>query len=534
MTQDANTMQLSGKEDIAFFLGNNIDKNELDNLNSYISKDHHIKRLVRCGSLKCWIVVISFLFLVTGIVLNILSSDKSISEIMKQKYIIIAIIIFIYYTISFVNDFIEAGGKIFTAIQFIPYLIKPNRRRNPLNIWSFYQGSNIDAQIVNTATYYLQDKYNCKVYYTGQPYFDYFFLDSIECQWNHTKIRNFFFRIRFFMDFSVKNMMAYADKAPFKDGEKLIECSNSVFGILFSSMYLKKCLSNGYYKGKLKIHITAQEQRKKDFIIEWMDCCIGSNNWYEVSSEEKPDLIVSDMIYYSTNEIKAEKLLSRIRSSLKRLHERKFIIPIKRLIVKETDNFVNSRKGIKKWIVLGGAEQHLGLQSMMNNYRRNKEYEIGYAENLFDVESKQCKLCVGTEGIVYTVGKHVLARITNKQNVTKKAKVFKMIIKEDEEMEVICVYGLSAMMTKIALITLLAAIKTNNNQYIPGEQYIVTDNIREYDLSDSEMEITINSDTINTETKVHETKLGKEFDQKDLMNNIDSLIQAIETVLKGE
>ncbi len=178
---------------------------------------------------------------------------------------------------------------------------------------------------------------------------------------------------------------------------------------------------------------------------------------------------------------------------LQDIRNRRFTIPVKRFIAVPKGNKgtiheellipeLSDMDQMKMGLILGGAEQNLGLQYLVNRLRwneenrknRNNHVKMGIAENAFEDYHKMDYL-IGTENLVYGVTNTIHSRLLS--NNKNKAEVFEIRINQNIFYNI---YGYSALSTKMATFFFLknydnisktaadGSETMDSNQYIPG------------------------------------------------------------------
>ncbi len=533
-------------EKIYYIIGNNVDKRFLEEVKDYIAHDRRIKRLIfrsRVMALKSLLLLLLALFLF--VVGNLIGYTKPVFNVMGVLSSICALV-------SIIGDIDDIRQKfLIFGKHFLYVLIHPLRPRHPLDLWRFYQGSVADTQMILTAQNLLDEPVG--VIYTGTPYYDIHFLDTMYIRWNASffeQVKIMFNVFCFDMKYSMDCVLAHAENELFKDGCNRISYSNSVFGILYSSAYLFKELTrrNRGKACRINIDLSGADIKESDFeakealITEWIYYCIPPEYIEEIGINiEKPDFTVTDLL--SDDEVKGQN------KAKKRKHHRKkneVALPIKRLMALENNDkddlpFPDAiTRDSVKLITIGGAEQNLALQCIVNRYKRKNykknQLDLGFAENAFE-SSGENGFLMGTEGLVYGVSDNLFRRAQKEQSASCQAVLLYMNF---GQLDVVSVYGFSALATKISLCALNYALKNSEGkkqyqddkslaQAIPGD-HVGHRNILFYEIKDK-INISEREPYVDYEMKLFSTKVGQAWDSKDLMNDINELEKQIKEYL---
>lgn len=390
--------------------------------------------------------------------------------------------------------------------------------------------------------------------------------------------------------FASRTLLSYANREFFKENNKHIESSNAVFGILFTSQYLNSEITRQNTGKKIRARVNLDQSvlsdkekiRGKGAVChslrqysrvaeEWLRYCLSpsmtesitnlnvngedsldNNTDVESNRRDASDNSNDRIPGFTVIDIRTDKNLEKHRTHY---HDPLVEwIPVKRFIALPESNPDDSKKDDSAdtetqfglpWQVLshqhaahpqtiisiGGAEQNMALQCMINYYRwhRNGRLhgpDIGFAENIFDELSGVNSFCVGTEGLVYGVRSTLIGRLVSSDENEKakqscRAEVFRIPLKDD--IQVICVYGYSAMATKFALCQLLYSLEhesdpdigKNVRKYLPG-CVSIPDEIIDYEVQNNQGE------------RIFRTASGKMMDREDLMNESDKLEEWLE------
>lgn len=526
------------KEKPALILGNNMDRKEIASVQERIYRDFDVKKLIYIGRGRLirnlFIFVVSIVVFTNGVLVD---NPFELPEILTP----FSLFLFIYGAIGTIKEFPSFLAKSMNIWSQIKYRFSHTSPRHPADLWSFLQGSLADIQMYNV-TKGLLDTNELNVQYAGRPYYDLYYIDSVSIRWIPMESQSLveklesFYREKkqyqeFYERFSRRTFLAKADNKYFKNNNKVLERSNSVFGLLFSSEYFYDtliCQNNSTFAGvEIKLKTEEKDNEKRELLAkEWMKYCLIPDV-IDVSKEEKGryTICVTD-IQCGINSSKWG-----IWNEIKSWFSRDIRIPVKRFIAMESNPLVVGGE----YISIGGAEQNLALQSLINRYRwdgyenfeinkqavfkQKSKLRIGFAENRFECERKQDFLA-GTEGLVYGIKDVVIGRL-NKQNENNyKAECF--VMKFDDGTKVFSIYGFSAMATKIAL---AKSIEARNDNSETGSQFIPGECIQTVDILELEL---INADSPTM--KIFSSSEGKYFDENDLMNDVKHL----NSWLKGE
>lgn len=525
-------------------VGNNVDKRELFETMDKISKDWDIKRLIFQGRFIIYLRLVLFILLLGHSISALVTSDffLNINELsirvslnlLLATLTILGALALLYELVSSIKDIREQSMEL---RKYFRYTISKSVPRTPLDMWRFIQGSVADIQMYNTIRNLsevddAENQIQYEVCYTGMPYYTTHCLDSIYVKWNTETLKGIKRKQklgtrmslwRFFNQYCQDTILAMAEKSYFKENNKHVEYSNSVFGILFSSMYFQKEIEQANIKlaKKLKVNIVIGGYPEEDTLLkeklalEWMKMVLAPEYFeIEVNGKGKADIEVLDITCFEDKN-KLE-FWDRIKKDwrLRRL-------PIKRYIVLPVDGEEIPRSISKKneeeieIICIGGAEQNMALQHTVNCYRWSEpegKRKVGFAENIWD--GAFCDdFLMGTEGLVYGVRDNVIGRMMDDKGISCKAEVYKLDFPVNK-FSFYGVYGYSAMASKIALCELIYCLDKKCemvfNQMIPGfheEKKKVLD----YVLASEK------------ETPIYKTSTGDQWDTEDLMNHVEKL-----------
>lgn len=548
--------------------GNNIDKKIEDRVRRYINRDKDINRFIRLGQLgfikeimltliAAVVVTLSVKSIIAEIYTNVWIERVDIIDFMIQRDFIIRVIVivlFLFNIIQTIRDFIDLSGNLTEIPKYLHYLFDSQRPQFPTDIWSVYQGSVVDNQLHNTLESLneeVEGTSNWKFFYAGEPYYCLFFIDSIYLKWTNNAAGNFLSRRytfkRLYSKLARNCTIAHVEKRFFNPNRKRRECSSAVFGILFSSTYFK------YYYNEIvanrkngKFRVCIKDVDNRNLIYEILCYCIRKDLIEVVEECDNPDFIVTGVSY--------------TKSFDEGFHSRKSNagecrIPFKRFIAieREAGKDITTSLSFQTFtqhmpiptgafsspesriIIVGGAEQNYALQRYINCYRGFRGLStpvVGFSENAFDVDLG-CDLLVGAEGLAYVLKESFEGRLVGK-DVSREAYLYnmKINIKGQESCTVTNIYGLSSMMTKISLLAFVYANKTGKSDYLPGSRKEIVDVIRYVvPVKDEKMLV---DDTVETISKIYETSFGKKWDKGDLMNNKESMNEAMKTFLGVE
>lgn len=501
---------------LLFIIGNNIDKKKMDEVNQKIAKDGDIRCLINIGNLDIIIRIMVILVAVGVIVCSNITNEWNLQ--FTTSGLLVGSITFY----SLCGDLVEMKENSISLVNYIKYIFSKSRPYSPLEIWKFIQGSVADIQLVNTCKSLCKDEID--IMYAGQPYYETIFINSITIRWNDEgkikwlralKHRKRY--IRYFRQYAQRTIVAMADKRYFVDENKHVEYSNSVFGILFTSGYLKEEINYKNEKDLIRIKINISEKEKRRYAKEWLQYCTTPEIFCFVDdNDSKYDLEITGIDTSSSIKDKQKKKrLTEIRIPVKRF----IAIPTryKGIDVGPFPGVIDLDK-VHKVIVIGGAEQNLALQCLINSYRwdkKNKEYIVGFAENEFEHVRSE-RLLVGTEGLVYGVRQDIIERMSGRSEVSCKAEVYRLLWPSNKRLNNINmygVYGYSAMATKMTLCYFIYNMygnSDNSSEYEPGK-YVKFKELLDYEL------------TGESDKPIFKTRDGRDWDCKDYMNDINAL-----------
>lgn len=437
------SLLVSEKPKYAFVCGNNMDKGDLGDVESWIARDRDISHLIyrgRLGNLKRLALLV---FLLVGAIMGVTSLMPEISGALLMSTPIVGLIALAVSVQSCVSDIKDATQGAIEARKYIRYILGKQAPRRSSEIWHYIPGSVADAQMMVMAQKII-DNQLC-VYYSGMPYYSLKYLDSIEIRWTSSAIKHHYRYMKTLNEFCMRTYAAHADCEYFKNDCKRIEASNAVFGVLFFSTYLERELSRSK-TDRLRVKVAVPENRMK-LVVEFIRLC-SDPSVVEFVDASEPDADC-DIIVVHNACCPSE---ARRHSGFRTLH-----IPVKRIVALSANK--NSPLPLPicekkpKAVFIGGAEQNLALQTVINylKWTPNEDasinrFRIDFAENMFATGSTNV-LLVGTEGLVYGVRDSLYSRQRQAPSGNL-AEVYHLIV---DDVHVYGVMGYSAQMTKIAL-----------------------------------------------------------------------------------
>lgn len=552
-----------------FLLGNNIDRKFLVDVKKKISKDKDIRKLIRYSRRLIFIEIVLLLCSLTPILVEMIKNlnldfileyirDYGGEEFIKLLMNCISVVFSFTFLIAFYNfikniqEVRQEGLKFFKYIQ---YLLSPSAPRVPSELWSFFSGSVMDAQIISAFQSMLtfkninRESIKIKTMYAGKPYYTSYYIDSIYIKWNCSN--DWFEKIKikrrykkFLKEFSFKTYIQTEDKTAFKDENQRIGYSNCVFGMYFSSQYLKKELET---QGKVvrqlarpktddekyRICIKISDKEKSEIANEWMRYSTDPSSFTISSSADEINnnsiIEVVDINYFPQKE---RKLKHRLVDQFTkwRCQRGSIRIPIKKIIVFPNENnemgqnyyFPYSKKSYDNNIVyvcLGGAEQNLALQHLILTYQWNYESSekslFGLAENEFETLNNNLFM-MGCENFVYGFRNtrmnrdNMVSDDTPIEKHSNYATIYELNLKSVKN-RFYGIYGFSAMATKIAALYFL---------YNLIEQKDIIEKLSQMHVC--ECQIVTNEET---DRALPLTTVGKDWDKMDMINNIEYLIE---------
>lgn len=513
-----------------FFVGNNVDKGKLDNVMTKVSRDRDLRRLIREGR---------NIILKTIIIVGI-SVGTAIAGMLNESIVmpasIVAFLLAVQAIYSFIGDIKDTTDKTMQWFNYIKYYFSAKSPRTPLDLWRFMQGSVADIQMLNTCEHINQEKFD--VVYAGLPYYEPVYIDSVVLDWKqkgnifvriYKIIRQYMAYRKFYKEYAEKTIIAKADAKFFKNGHNHLECSNAGFGMLFFTQYIhNEIVRRGEkHKDKIKISINIQEddekvrEKKQKCVYQWMQYCTTPEIFEIVVGDEAEATIKVIDISMDENKLRKGNKICKFL----------YRIPIKRFIVYPANNISKNEYPLPDQYVqnestifcIGGAEQNLALQCVVNYYRWNEngKLKIGYAENVFENVSDEGFL-MGTEGLVYGVRKDAIGRLVPQKEASCKAEVFCLNFEKTmPKTKFYEIYGYSAMATKMSLCKLMHSL----SKLVEKEGYYECNEIERCIPGEAMGKLELIDYVVSRtpDIKVFRTKEGREFDREDLMNNQEKL-----------
>lgn len=497
----------------AFICGNNIDKGVIGRVESLIARDKDIRRLIgrgRFGYLRRAMIVLIVLFLAG------LGLENFASEVLASPIASLSAVGLFLLAISAVQTFYDIRKATQDSLPFISYLTYAFGRkvpRYPSEMWHFIPGSVADAQMVLMARKVLDE--DLYAFYAGVPYFQISYVDAICLRWTdgrrfeHRRLYN-----KMQMLYSMRSVTAYADDELFKNKNKRIEASNAVFGMLFLSEYLLREFENQNLIGGKKlirvgIDIPAADsdnktREKVKVAREFMQLCTSPDVVEIVDGSDDCSLVITDISMLT------DEALSPIS-----VHGGDIRIPVKRFLALPSDDDLLPDKWFPdecKVVFLGGAEQNLALQAMVNALKwsdgklsenppspdsgsrfsrsdsTGSSLLLDFAENSF-VSERNHALRVGTEGLVYGIKDILRSRNMNAETINEA----ELIHMRYGDHDVYSVFGYSAVMTEMSIGRFVQAQRESEtdgergSKWIPGQRSSSNETLHyrvEYDTSD--------------------------------------------------
>ena len=455
----------SDAEDLLLVLGNNIDKRNLVEINKKIGGDKDILRLLRRGRAYYLallvVIVLSFCATVGGI-LDAIDSLASVRSTAVSLAGVVVLVISIYGAIDGVRSSI---GDSISLPTYLRCIFSRDAPRHPSQLWQLIQGSVADAQLAAAAQRIWHG--NVHTVFAGRPYYSIKIIDSLVIQWKDSSLRTRMATRRrygkFLREFSSRTMAAATGEKFFDVESMALEKSNSVFGVLFFSTYLKRELEYRAtsLRGKVRVALrTDSSDFDEDgdllpgcqwrYVKEFVEYCTTPDSLQWVDCTESPDLVICGASFLTSG----DKQVRMQRGLLGTLR-----LPVKRAIaIAEGGGVFPSCIDSSRYVrivSIGGAEQSLALQHILNYCRWHSVpgVRVGFAENAFE-NYLDMDFLAGTEGLVY--GVNVVVRGRDDEKFTpKEAEVFYAKI---GVWEFYSVYGYSALLTKMSLCTLIDAL----------------------------------------------------------------------------
>jgi hypothetical protein len=520
--------------------GTNVDKKIDFHNKKIINRDRDIKKLIRKGKFP---FVENFLFLLFFLLVIIWAIINDSSEIFHQipnELVIIQIVAIALWLIHLTESLKHFTENSIGIIKYFKYAWSAKAVKNPLDLWTPITNSGIsDAQ----TALFLNDQIHSEsadclvsLIYSGDPYFRIKAVDSITVGWNHSWLKYMQHRSDYrhlYTEYAVEIIKAFAQEKYFKFVERELCISNSVFGILFLSKYLRM-ETNKIKKGqKVKVKISNDIKNKNDvderFAKELLELSMSPEYFTWNTEDQEIEEKGAELYIYTIDYIddQTEKnifsnFICQLKISVYNMLHKRIRIPVKRYLalpkvnksnqmlhkILNSDYKNDSDSGSKsqnetqketKVFVMGGAEQNLGLLYLVNKYRwsSHNDFKIGIAENVFE-EYYAFRLKVGTEGFVYGISNIINQRQDTRADTNKmSAEIFTFHFDDNPNIKYYCIYGYNAIMTKIAAYNLFNAFMEGNEQNIPGKR-IITNNCIKYEIDRNVIEIWDKYDVLNT------------------------------------
>ena len=455
----------SDTKDLLLVLGNNIDKRQLVEINQKIASDKDICMLLRHARgyyLKLLLlIVLSFLATLSG-VFDAIGSIADAGSTAISLAGVFVLVISVYGAIDGVRSSI---GDSVSLPLYLRCIFSREAPRHPSQLWQLIQGSVADAQLAAAAQRIWPG--NVHTVFAGTPYYSIRVIDSLVIQWNDSgalaRLATAQRYRKFLRDFSSRTMAAATGKRFFDTEKMSLEKSNSVFGILFFSAYLKQEAEARAtsLNGKIRIALRMTEVDLKSgdesisecgwtYVKEFIEYCTTPESIQWVSCDENPDLVICGASFLAGKQ-KCVGQVGELSGALR--------IPVKRPISVANGggafpSCIDQSKLIRV-VSIGGAEQSLALQHILNCCRWGTAtgVQVGFAENAFE-DYLGMDFLAGTEGLVYGVNDVVRGR-DNESFASDEAEVFYAKI---GQWDFYSVYGYSALLTKMSLCTFIDAL----------------------------------------------------------------------------
>lgn len=460
-----------------FLAGNNFDKVKSLKITKKINRDPHIIKLIRVGK-NPWkhffylLIFMAFFYFNSKDLFNkIKGYTTEGNDLFDQAFVVL--IFFVVWEFINIRSSIHSQSKdIFNLWTYFKYARSKKSPSYPSDLWHYFGANPSDSQILIPASNLAKEN---TFIYTGQPYFEIRCIDTVKLKytgtiWDYLKLRKSYTKL--FKNFAIRTLTSYTDQNQVASEERRLKNSFATFGILFFSEVLKtffehpKLRSSTQEDGRVQIQIAVDDEIHMEFAEEWLKLCTNMNvaEIAKIDSRqlENPMFIVNELTFLE--ESKKKKLFRKWHQ----FWSKELEIPAKRFIALPTKNSkVNSLLNAEnptQLMSLGGAEQNLGLMYLVNAARWKQSSYIGIAENIFD-DYRHLQFSIGTESLVYGVKNEMIGRGDGiKKRESDTAEVFSFFI---NNLEILCVYGYSAPITKMAALQLLKKIEQDEHQSIP-------------------------------------------------------------------
>lgn len=509
-------------DEIYFIGGTNFHNEKLKKCKKTINRDADIKRLLRLGKIKFYYAVLLMLFIIGSIVYYFTRTVQTSGAIISAIFIL-AIAKKIY---NFVSDLRENKEY----IKYCKFVLSGVYPKNPLEIWGPISGGLPDSQplspLVKLFSQEFPDK-NINFVYAGSPYYSVKYINRITLKFNCnpiTFIKNYYKYLKFWVEYSIKTVVSYADGVHIAEEDGELNISDYVFGIPFINRYLYKVYAN---KDSISVKIK-DEDNKVDGVKRFTKLALNPEK-FSIESNEY-DIKVQDIDNYGYNNREKRSSIFRKISLLflmllliagimyfyiggfglletgiyallitaigavfykiiTFLYRRQITIPVKRFYVVPDDEKTTNKEDNaslktklykeenkeKLLITLGGAEVNLAFVDLINHYRweNSNNYKVGIAEDRFEKQTQRdIPIRLGTENLAYAIIKdNVIARRHEEDNEIKKIAnliSFQLQPNSKKNKRFLSIYGYHGATTKIAACKLIYAFK---KYYKDGKKY---------------------------------------------------------------
>jgi len=517
---------------VLFLSGTNIDKEKFLKLSKCISRDYHIKHLIKAGRrtsiFKCltaiaFIPVIFYLFKE-----NIPFIENKFLEVVSLNNNVFILILYVTSILVLLIQLCKDLKNINNKLQYIKYIFSAKAPKTPHSLWETIQGSVMDGQITMAAEKMLHMKTKTACYFSGEPYYDIRLVSTINIAFSkRSDYRRWKKEYKHhFKKYAIETIVNVTDSNHFNEEKKELKVSTYVFGTLFISGFFKtmhRKLTDGAKNKHITMTLDIPYDIKDTYSRQFAKYVIElatTPDYYKWSNESQPTnfrpeddyrISIKSIDYVDEKKIKGpiQYILQEQKNKLKK----EISIPVKKYfaiphltmeeenkhqklikaqpaigftVTKSIDNAYDgcilprTNIGMKAdcIIALGGAEQNLGLLYLINKVRWDKRVQItsakiGIVENSFD-DGAEFDFMVGSESLVHAVNNKIkgreLGNYSKNQADVFSIKLSSMYSDSSKECVLYGIYGYSAQATKLTTVVFLNELFNNymRTKGIPG------------------------------------------------------------------
>lgn len=343
-------------------------------------------------------------------------------------------------------------------------LAKPKKEFEESNfsVWSPFLSNLSDAQVLLLGTTF-QGERPVNYFFCAEPYYRVRFIDSLILRLNiePESIRKLWEKTRddVAKSLAAKFLVENLD-LPIKDAFEPFS-SGFGYGILALSRFFKE-LTN-LFKGQLSVGFNI-EGEGQFFAKECIEL-VAAPEAVSFESPEKSDVTITALF-------ESRKYRPLSDDELRVPIKRPFALPKNlltgnvepRAYLPRSDSVAMGEQA--SILFVGGAEHNLPLLHVVNRLRWEKKYRIGIAENKFCTVGSH-KFLIGSENFVYGIGpagrEGMVGFMTRERLEASKQNCeilsFRVPAEKSTEFQAFCVYGYSAVMTRIGAAILAEALE---------------------------------------------------------------------------